>query len=225
LIKKLFEKASDAVVHVQTLIRKWEAHFKEHPDNSLLCTWIHGNTFISNDEMEANIMMILFAATHNLENILGNGVRLMLKYPDQLNILKGDLSLIPNTIEEIMRYCPAIRIVPRSAKEDCTINNINLKKGQTILLSLWDANRDPTIFRNPDLFFVARPLETVSKHLTFGYGIHHCIGNVLGKVQLELILEELFLSGKYPQLRLADETIDPHWEHSYSKLESLKLLW
>jgi cytochrome P450 len=230
--KELMEKAAEALLELREMINKWtnehwapqsQSNSEGGAQTQLFPHWLNNEVFESREEFESNVVMLLFAATHNLENVLGNAVRLLLQHEDQLEKIRADNSLLDPAVEEILRFCPAIRTVPRTAREDIEFDSgLMIQKGQTVILSIFDANRDPTIWENPNTFDITRNVDENSKHLTFGFGIHLCVGNAIARLQVRLVIENILLK-RYPHARLVDSGHVPDWEHTYSTLESLPL--
>eukprot|EP01125_Pyxidicula_operculata_P007802 TRINITY_DN2641_c0_g2_i2.p1 TRINITY_DN2641_c0_g2~~TRINITY_DN2641_c0_g2_i2.p1 ORF type:complete len:807 (+),score=100.63 TRINITY_DN2641_c0_g2_i2:2127-4547(+) len=227
----LMKKAAGAQRDMVFLIKKWVDDFQVkysgidsvNLEDSVFPFWIYHNVFPSASEFEANVVMLLFAGTHNLENVLGHAVRLLLQHPNELAKLKSDPKLLVNAVDEILRYCPAIRIIPRTALGNVELEDgTRIKEGETVLLKIFEANRDTNVHVNPDIFDITRP--KTHKHLTFGYGTHLCSGNQLGKLQMRRLLELLLLDDtifKNVSLTYPDENLD--WVHTYSHLEHLYL--
>ena len=120
------QKSKDCIAAQQEfsiMVRRWRERWaREHKNGTLtsdvLPYWMHHNIFETDSEFEANVVMILFAGTHNLENILAHVVRLLLLHPEQMSFIEENPELLPNAINEALRYCPAIRTLPRTALRD-----------------------------------------------------------------------------------------------------------
>eukprot|EP01094_Clydonella_sp_ATCC50884_P011079 TRINITY_DN20885_c0_g1_i1.p1 TRINITY_DN20885_c0_g1~~TRINITY_DN20885_c0_g1_i1.p1 ORF type:complete len:270 (+),score=87.06 TRINITY_DN20885_c0_g1_i1:86-811(+) len=218
--------AIEAKAEFASMVERWKAKWREEGTQGSLARkvlpfWMAHNVFESGEEFEANVVMILFAGTHNLENVLAHVVRLLLAHPEQLALVRADRSLLRSAVNETLRYCPAIRMLPRTALCDTVIPQTGetVRRGETVLLHVAAANRDPSVHEQPDEFSVRRP--TAHKHLAFGAGVHRCNGSALGKSEITALVTH-FLLDRFPQCALADATachID--WQHTYSHLEHL----
>jgi cytochrome P450 len=130
------------------------------------------------------------AGHETTRNTSAHFVRLMSEYPEQYELLRSDPDkYIPNAIEEVLRFSPPVTNFCRTAVVNATIGNQPIKKGDKIYLSYAAANRDPSVFEDPDRFDIARP--NASKHLSFGTGEHVCLGAALARMQLRHLLKRI----------------------------------
>ena len=131
-------------------------------------------------EMLNMLRLLLIAGNETTTNLIGNGVLALLRHPDQLQRLRDDPSLIPLAVDELLRFDSPVQTDFRRALEDCEVNGFPLKKRDNIVLLLGAANRDPDVFDDPDRLDVGRGDRS---HLSFGRGIHHCIGAPLARLE------------------------------------------
>ena len=171
---------------------------------------------LDGQEMLALLRQLLVAGNQTSANLIGNGVLALLKHPDQLQRLRDDPSLVPRAIEELLRYDSPVQVVLRRVLEDCDVNGLPLKRGDDIVLMIGAANRDPDRFDRPDILDLGRD---DGGHLSFGYGIHACIGATLarleGRIAIEVLLE------RFSSIRLAGP--EPRF-HSSIVLRGLRTL-
>jgi cytochrome P450 len=144
---------------------------------------------ISDDEIAGVLYSVLFAGHETTTTLMGNGLRELLAHRDNWEALVADPSLIPGAVDEVLRYAPSIVAWRRKALMDTSIGGVPVAKGSNILLLLGSANRDETMFTDPQLFNIHR--KDARKHLAFGYGIHTCVGQQLAKIEFIIALEEL----------------------------------
>ena len=156
-------------------------------------------------EMLNMLRLLLIAGNETTTNLIGNGVLALLRHPDQLQRLRDDASLIPLAVDELLRFDSPVQADFRRVLEDCEVNGFPLRKRDNIVLLLGAANRDPDVFEDPDRLDVGRGDRS---HLSFGRGIHHCIGAPLarleGRIVLEMLLErytQISLHGEQPRFR------------------------
>ena len=150
-------------------------------------------------EIIATCSLLLFAGHETTVNLIGNGTLALLQHPEQLAELRDDWTLLPNAIEEILRYDGPVQATARVLARDVQVGATTLSKGQHITLMLGAANRDPRQFVDPDRFDITRK---DIRHLTFGGGIHYCVGAPLARLEGQIGLATLFQ--RMPNLRLSD---------------------
>ena len=176
---------------------------------------------LSEAELTANIMLLFGAGHETTVNLIGNGLLALHRNPDQLDLLKRDPSLMPNAIEELLRYDSSVQLTGRAALEDVEIGGVMIEKGEGIMCLLGAANRDPDVFPDPDKLDVTRPNV---RPLSFGGGIHFCLGAQLARIEAEIALNSLL--ARLPKLKL--ETLeDPAWRPTFvlRGLTSLPARW
>ena len=181
-----------------------------HPRDDLLsalATVAEAGDRLDNDELVANSILLLGAGHETTTNLIGNGLLALIRHPDQMQQLKGNPSLIPNAVEELMRYDNPVHIVWRYAAEDLEVGGNKIRQGQFINLMVGAANRDPEQFPDPDRLDVARDQ---GKHLGFGLGIHFCPGAALARLESAIAFRRVLQ--RMPNLALESEDLD--WETS-----------
>lgn len=154
---------------------------------------------LSSDELVSNIILLFAAGHETTVNLIGNGLLALYNNQDQLDLLKSDLSQMPNAIEELLRYDSSVQLSGRTASVDIEVGGILVKEGEQIITSLGAANRDPAVYDNPDKLDITR--KNI-KPLSFGGGIHHCIGAQLARLEAEVALSTLLK--RLPGLELDD---------------------
>jgi cytochrome P450 len=176
---------------------------------------------LSEAELTANIMLLFGAGHETTVNLIGNGLLALHRHPDQLEKLKRDPSLMPNAVEELLRYDASVQATMRTALEDVELGGVPIEHDQAVLCVLGAANRDPAMYEDPDRLDITRPNI---RPLSFGGGIHFCIGAQLARIQAEIALNRLF--ARLPGFRL--ETPDVlDWRDTFvlRGLKSLPATW
>jgi cytochrome P450 len=137
---------------------------------------------LSEDELVTTCILLLNAGHEATVNVSGNGLLALLQHPDQMQRLRDDPALLPTAIEELMRFDSPLQLFERTATEDVEIGGITVERGQKIAALLGAANHDPAVFADPETLDVGR---TDNPHISFGAGIHFCIGAPLARVELQ----------------------------------------
>ena len=119
---------------------------------------------------------------------MAGGLHALIENPDQLELLKAHHEHIATAVDEIIRWVTPVKHFMRNASEDAEVGGKMIRKGESVLLSYPSANRDETVFTNPDRFDVTR---SPNKHLAFGFGVHYCLGALLARMELRALLTEL----------------------------------
>jgi cytochrome P450 len=157
----------------------------------------------------AHITAMLLRAGHDTTaNMISLGTLVLLQHPAELAALRADLSLINGAVEELLRYLSPVQFVPRRvALEDVEIDGVLIRKGEGVFALTPAANRDPTVFSDPGRFDVRRD---ASGHLAFGFGIHQCLGQILARIELQVVFP--LLLQRLPELRVADPEVEVNFK-------------
>jgi cytochrome P450 len=176
---------------------------------------------LSHDEIVSNVILLFLAGHETTSNMIGNILLALHRNPQQLERLKGDHSRIPKAVLECLRYDGSVQMAARSALEDVDMGGTQIARGTVVFLSLGAANRDPAKFTEPDRLDIARNEGRV---LTFGAGIHHCLGYRLALIELETALQVLL--ERLPQLRLTGlDTLSWNRRGNLRGVDSLMAQW
>lgn len=165
---------------------------------------------LSNEELTANIILLFGAGHETTVNLIGNGLLALHRHTEQLHLLKSDPSLLPNAIEELLRYDSSVQVTSRTPLERIDqIGGTSLEKGQSVVCLLGAANRDPDMYSDPDRLDITR---ADIRPLSFGGGIHHCLGAQLARIEAEIAIGTLLR--RLPNLRLHDIE-GPDWRQTF----------
>lgn len=140
-------------------------------------------------ELLATVLLLLVAGFETTVNLIGNGTLLLLRHPEQMALLREDPSLIPNAVEEFLRYDPPVQQDGRMAKEDLELAGVPVPEGAPVSVLLGGANRDPAVFDDPERFDVTR--RDADRHLAFASGVHYCLGASLARLEAEIAFTTL----------------------------------
>jgi pimeloyl-[acyl-carrier protein] synthase len=173
---------------------------------------------LSDDEVVANCVLLLFAGHETTCNLLGSGLVRLLEHPAALERLRAQPDLVPVAVEEFLRYDPPVAGTLRIATDDCEVGGETIRRGEIVAVMIAAANRDPAHFSRPEEFDVGR---SPNRHLTFGYGIHFCLGAPLARLECEVTFTRLLQ--RFPQIVALDEA--PRWKAQlfFRGLEGLRV--
>jgi cytochrome P450 len=143
---------------------------------------------LAKDELVAMVVQLLYAGHETTRNLIGNGLFTLLRNPAELARLRAAPALLPRAVEEMLRYEPPILFVSRVALADVELAGVAVRKGDLVHLGLASANRDPEHFADPDRFDVGR---AENRHLTFGWGMHFCLGASIARMEGRVAFETL----------------------------------
>jgi cytochrome P450 len=160
---------------------------------------------LSDLEKVANAVLLVTAGFETTMSLISLAVWTLLKHPDQLQRLRGDWSLARNTVEEVLRFEPAALWTSRFATEDIAVAGVVIPRGSNVLFSSVAANRDPARFDDPDRFDIGR---NDIRPVTFGGGMHSCLGAALARLEAEVAITTLFQ--RAPSISLV--TDDVAWQ-------------
>jgi cytochrome P450 len=176
---------------------------------------------LSTDELRANVRLLFAAGHETTVNLIGNGLLALLRHPDQWQILRDDPSLVPNAVEEFLRYDSPVQAVARVPNEPVELSGVTLEKGELVVALLGAGNRDPAVFQDPDRLDVTRK---DLKPLSFGGGIHFCLGAQLARLEAAVVFETLLR--RLPNLRLAEpDGVERRPSFALRGLAALPVTW
>jgi len=162
---------------------------------------------LTEDEVVATAVLLLFAGHETTTKLLANGMLELIRHPQQMELLRDDPSLAPQAVEEILRYQGTSKSLTRGVVKDFELRGKQIKEGERVLLSQAAANRDPRKFDDPDTFDITRGSM---EHLGFGHGTHHCLGAPLARLEARVAFSELVRA--FPDVELATDKIE--WTRS-----------
>ena len=204
--------------YLRRFFKERRANPKEDLTSALIQTEEAGDA-LSEDELLAMVFLLLVAGHETTVNLIANGVLELLEHRDQMDKLRSNPSMIRTAVEELLRYTsPVFMATERYAREDVTICGVTIPQGEMALGVIGSANRDGTVFENPDVLDLTRENN---KHLAFGYGIHFCLGAPLARLEAQIAINTLLK--RAPELRLKDSPDSLSWRPSLI-LRGLKAL-
>ncbi|PTL75787.1 cytochrome P450 [Vitiosangium sp. GDMCC 1.1324] len=176
------------------------------------------------EQLVANAILILVAGHISTTDQLSNSLHDLLTHPDQFKKLQEDRTLVRSAVEEMMRFNTAVPNIHRIATETFQLRGKTIRKGDVVFMCMASANRDPEAFPDPDRFDITRD-SNHQKHMSFGFGPHHCLGAGLARRELEIAFEVLL--ERLPGLKLDTEELPQLKCHSlmFRGFEKLSVRW
>lgn len=208
-----FQHNADRVPRILKSTEEMTAYFRSamrkedlRPDglvSALMNAEIDGDR-LTEEEVVANSIVTMIGGQETTTNLIGSGTLTLLRNPDQLKKLRGNLSLIPSAVEELLRYESPSQHTARLAPEDTELGGKQIRKRQAVIAVMAAANRDPERFPDPDRLDITRE---DNRHVAFGWGGHFCFGAPLARIEAQITFEEMLKTF-------------PHWA-----LEPTPLVW
>ena len=200
------QPANDAVLELTKFFRETVADRRKHKGGDLISLLLdieEGGEVLTEEEVYAQCVMLLFGGHETTRNLVGNGMYTLLRHPAEMAELRENAGLIRSAVEELLRYESPVQYTGRMAKEELEICGVRLRPGDPVLFILGAANRDPQQFRDADRLDLKR---ANNPHLAFGAGAHFCIGNQLARLEGQVAI--LKLVQRFPRLHLAQQSVE-----------------
>ena len=213
--------AQDALIAMTDFFRKAVAERRRNKGNDLISLLIdieEDGEVLTEEELYAQCIALLFAGHETTRNLIGNGMYTLLKHPQETAELREKPEMIRSAVEEILRYESPVQFTARILKEDIEVCGQRIPKRWSILCMLGAANRDPKQFKEPDRLDLKR---LNNQHLAFSAGPHFCIGNQLARLEGQIAL--LNLVQRFPEMKLTGPW--PEWAPTFGfrGLKSLRV--
>jgi len=180
---------------------------RANPADDLLTALIHaedGGDVLDDDELIAQTLLLYIAGHETTVNLIAGGTLALLRHSDQLALLRRDPGLIPNAVEELLRYDSPVQASRRITLEPVTVGGTTIPAGSFVMASLGSANRDER-FWGPDAAGLDLRRENARQHVSFGAGPHHCLGASLARLEACIAVERL--TARFPDLALDGDVV------------------
>jgi len=181
----------------------WNERINAEPKGDLISMLAHGKATKEMEYMEylGNVILLIVGGNDTTRNSITGGLLALNENPDQYAKLRGNHDLISSMVPEIIRWQTPLAHMRRTAVEDAELGGKTIKKGEKVVMWYVSGNRDDEVIENADSFIIdrARPRQ----HLSFGFGIHRCVGNRLGEMQLRIVWEEVLK--RFDKIEVMDE--------------------
>jgi pimeloyl-[acyl-carrier protein] synthase len=203
--RSLKEKSNQAAIEMTQYLQTEVARRRKQRGNTVLDMLLAAQDAsgdLADDELIANLMLVFMAGHETTTNLLGNGMLTLLRHPDELARLRANPQLMPGAVEEMLRFESPANVVARITRTPLRISGVDIPAGELVYCLTGAANRDPEVFANPEQFDIGR---TPNAHLSFGGGVHYCIGAPLARLEAAVAFEALL--SRFPCLQLAQAEI------------------
>ncbi|HIG41943.1 MAG: cytochrome P450 [bacterium] len=177
-----------------------------NPDGLDLLTMLahnEGTRDMSPVQFLGNILLLIVGGNDTTRNSISGGVLAMNRYPEEFEKVKADRSKIPNAVAEIIRWQTPLAFMRRTTATDVEIDGTVIPEGERVLMWYASGNRDESVFENADVLNIDRP--NARQHLSFGFGVHRCMGNRVAELQLRILWEEML--GRYSRIEVVGEPV------------------
>lgn len=195
----------EALLQFSTYFFDLLAERRRHPGDDLLSRLVaaeDGGEVLSEAELLSTCILLLVAGHETTVNLLGSGTLALLRHPDQWDRFRTDPGVVRTGVEELLRYVSPVQLTGRILTEDVDVGGVTVGAGQFAMLLLASANHDPAQFPDPERLDVGR---TPNNHLGFGFGIHHCLGAPLARMEAQVALASL--ARRAPRLALETDDV------------------
>jgi cytochrome P450 len=181
----------------------WNERINAEPSIDLISMLAHNPATRNMDPNEYNgtVILLIVGGNDTTRNTISGSVYNLNKYPEQYDKLRADPSLIPSMVSETIRYQTPLSHMRRIATRDIEVGGKTIKKGDNVVMWYISGNRDESVVENPDAYIIDR--ERPRQHLSFGFGVHRCVGNRVAEMQLTIIWEEILK--RFPRIDVMGE--------------------
>jgi cytochrome P450 len=172
-------------------MKLWNERVNAEPKNDLISMLAHGPSTRNMDRMEflGNLVLLIVGGNDTTRNTISGSVLALNENPDQYQKLCENPDLIPNMVSETIRWQTPLAHMRRNATRDVELGGKQIRKGEKVVMWYVSGNRDDEVIENPNAYLIDR--ARARQHLSFGFGIHRCVGNRLAELQLKIIWEEI----------------------------------
>jgi cytochrome P450 len=181
-------------------MRLWNERVNSEPGNDLISMLAHGEATRNMDRMEylGNLILLIVGGNDTTRNSITGGVLALNENPDQYDKLRANHELVTSMVPEIIRWQTPLAHMRRTALQDTELGGQSIKKGDKVVMWYVSGNRDEEAIENPNAFIIDR--ERPRQHLSFGFGIHRCVGNRLAEMQLRIVWEEILKRWRFVEV-------------------------
>jgi cytochrome P450 len=198
--------------------RLWNERVNSAPGNDLISMLAHGEATRNMDPMEylGNLILLIVGGNDTTRNSISGGVLFLNRNPGEYDKLRANHGLIPKMVSEIIRYQTPLAYMRRTAVADAEVGGKTIRAGDKVLMWYVSGNRDGDAIRDADSFIIDR--DNPRHHLSFGFGIHRCMGNRLAEMQLRVLWEEIMKRFSFVEVLAEPTRTLSSFVHGYTHL-------
>ena len=191
LVESEEEWRAEMMQCLEFFMNLWKERLDQPPSNDFISMMVHGTATkdMPPEEYLGNLILLIVGGNDTTRNSITGGVVALNQNPDQYRKLREQPALIPNMVSEIIRWQTPLAHMRRTATQDVELHGETIKKGDKVIMWYISGNRDDAAFDQPDEFMIDR--KNARQHVSFGFGIHRCMGNRLAEMQLRVLWEEI----------------------------------
>ncbi len=196
----------------------WNQRVNQPPAMDLVSMLAHGESTKNMDPMEylGNLVLLIVGGNDTTRNSITGGVRFLNQFPDEYRKLTANPGLIPNMVPEIIRFQTPLAYMRRTTTKDVVLGGKHIPKGGRVLMWYVSGNRDSQMIEQADRFWIDRP--KARQQLSFGFGIHRCMGNRLAEMQLRVLWEEILAKFELVEVVGEPSYVNSNFVKGYSHL-------
>ncbi|HTO41730.1 MAG TPA: cytochrome P450 [Rhizomicrobium sp.] len=196
----------------------WNERVNAPPKNDLISMLAHGPSTRNMDRMEflGNLVLLIVGGNDTTRNTISGSVLALNQFPDEYDKLRANPDLLTNMVSETIRWQTPLAHMRRNATRDVELGGKTIAKGDKVVMWYVSGNRDEEVIENPNAYLIDRP--RARQHLSFGFGIHRCVGNRLAELQLKIIWEEIMKRFTHVEVTGEPSRVPSSFVKGYDKL-------